>query len=134
MAKKKRRCRKKRTRRLVHECLEQRRLLAGDMAASWQNVANALDINGDGDVTPLDALILVTEFNRNGPGPLDSPSADGSWPVSHVDVDGDGALTVQDFDAVFTHLNGLTQLPDGPRGGAASRPAVVDEVCTRSVH
>ena len=58
MAKKKRRCRKKRTRRLVHECLEQRRLLAGDVAASWQNVANAFDINSD-PKCPLIVMALL---------------------------------------------------------------------------
>ncbi len=119
MAKKKRRSRKKRTRRLMHERLEQRRLLASDIAASWQNVANPLDINADGLVTPLDALALGMEWGSNGPGPLGSPSAEADRPTSYVDVDGDGALTAQDFDAVFTHLNGLSEPGDGVLDGAA---------------
>jgi len=60
----------------MHERLEQRQLLAGDMAASWQNAASPMDVNNDEVVSPLDVLALATEWGRTGPRPLDTASAD----------------------------------------------------------
>jgi len=45
----------------MHERLEQRQLLAGDMAASWQNAANPMDVNNDENVTPLDSLLIANQ-------------------------------------------------------------------------
>jgi len=53
----------------VHETLERRHLLAGDMVASWQNAANPMDVNNDEVVSPLDALAFATGWDRTGPGP-----------------------------------------------------------------
>ena len=32
----------------------------------YTNIANALDTNADGDVSPLDALVVINSLNRNG--------------------------------------------------------------------
>jgi len=117
MAKKKRRSRKKRTRRLAHERLEQRRLLAGDVAASWQNVANPLDVNNDENVTPLDALLIANQLIERGSHGLD-PSGDANRPRLSVDVDGDGALTREDFESVAAHLNDPARRVHGARDDA----------------
>ena len=39
---------------------------------SWHNSANPLDVNGDGIVTPLDALIVINHLNAQGAGALGS--------------------------------------------------------------
>ena len=36
----------------------------------WQNTDSPLDVNDDGDVTPLDALIVFNYLNGAGPGPV----------------------------------------------------------------
>ena len=95
----------------MHETLEQRQLLAGDMVASWQNAANPMDVNNDEVVTPLDSLLIANQLIQNGAHSLD-PSADADLPMMYVDVDDDGALTEQDFDAVVQYLNGQTQSAD----------------------
>jgi len=95
----------------MHERLEQRQLLAGDMAASWQNAANPMDVNDDGNVTPLDSLLIANQLIQNGAHSLD-PSADADLPMMYVDVDGDGALTEQDFDALVTYLDNEMQSSD----------------------
>jgi len=102
---------------ITHERLEQRRLLAGDMAASWQNVANPLDVNNDENVTPLDALLIANQLIERGSHGLD-PSGDANRPRLSVDVDGDGALTGQDFQAVVADLNARARQAGGARDDA----------------
>lgn len=62
------------------------------------------DVDGDGQVKPLDALILINEINARtdaGTSP-DQPLPPGS---SHMDVTGDGRLTPLDVLRVINYLN-----------------------------
>ena len=43
--------------------------------SGWQNQANNLDVNNDGKVAPLDALIIINRLNAGGGGPLPQPSS-----------------------------------------------------------
>ncbi|MGE0756179.1 MAG: DVUA0089 family protein, partial [Pirellulaceae bacterium] len=58
----------------------------------WTNPSNAMDVNADGSVSPIDVLSIVNRLNREGPGPLPDPVA-GSAPPPYVDANGDGQLT-----------------------------------------
>lgn len=56
------------------------------------------DINGDGRVTPLDALLVINELNRISRGTVSTAS-------SHGDTDGNGLLTALDALLVINYLN-----------------------------
>jgi hypothetical protein len=67
-------------------------------ASDSQNALIAEDVNQDGVVTPIDALIVINELNKNGPRPVEA--------VSHtVDVNGDGYVTPLDSLVVINELN-----------------------------
>ncbi len=96
------------------ELLEGRVLLAGDTAAAvapWHNALNALDVNHDNRVSPIDALLVINDLTAHGshtvPGPVASmaalPSASpaattssSTSPSSFLDVNGDNRITPLD--------------------------------------
>ncbi len=76
----------------------------------WHNTSNPLDTNGDGLVSPIDALRVINELNRAGARLLSSetvvrqisaPAADAVM----VDTTGDGFLSPIDALRVIRHLN-----------------------------
>jgi VCBS repeat-containing protein len=100
------------------EPLEQRRLLAAGFAG-WQNVLMPADVNNDGVVAPVDALLVVHELHKTGSRCLDSPvlptalargavseaTAEGERPGrAYVDVNGDGYLSHIDALLVVNEL------------------------------
>jgi PhoPQ-activated pathogenicity-related protein len=93
-----------RVRRLRVESLEQRRVLSA--AAPWHNDAAPLDVNNDGWLYPLDALIVINRLLQLGVGPLEEPSA---TPENYYDTSGDNMLTPLDLVRVF---NGILKPPD----------------------
>jgi hypothetical protein len=75
-------------------------MMAADIpltGAAWQNAANPVDVNNDGYVTPLDAVVIIGDLRNNGSRVLPQ-SRGGSAP--YLDVDGDQALSATDFDWV----------------------------------
>ncbi len=70
--------------------------------ASWVNPVNALDVNGDGIITPLDALAIINYLNLNGSGTL--PAAP-TGAHSFFDANGDGNITPIDALQVINFLN-----------------------------
>jgi hypothetical protein len=70
----------------------------------WQNPHNPFDVNGDGVVTGLDALILINHLNKNGPHGLPAPE-DGNSPPPYLDVNGDNQLTALDALQTINVLN-----------------------------
>ncbi|RMF44851.1 MAG: hypothetical protein D6753_01530 [Planctomycetota bacterium] len=77
-----------------------------------QNPQNPLDVNGDGIVTPLDALILINDLNRNPSGDLPAGGAGGEGSPIKPDVNGDGILSPLDVLIIINDLNNA-------RGGAS---------------
>jgi len=75
------------------------------------NPDNALDMTGDGYVSPLDVLAIVSELSRIG-------SLATSATEYFCDVTGDGQATPLDVLTVISHLN------TGPSGSAAGEPVV----------
>ncbi len=100
-----------RKRRLLVEMLEQRRLFNVD----WRNPVDAIDIDNDGTISPLDALVDINYINANGSGPL-STKRGASLPF--YDVDGDQSVSPLDVLNVINYLNangngqrGLREIP-----------------------
>ena len=83
---------------------------------TWQNPFQVEDVNGDGSVSPVDALLVINGLNTDGPRilpPVDPQRA------AFLDSSGDGALSPIDALLVINLLNegsspeGERQ-PDGP--------------------
>jgi len=96
---------------------------AGAWSVGGTNPDRAQDVNGDGFVTPLDALLLINELNKTGPRPAAVSPAQGPY----LDVTRDGALTPNDALMVVNFLN----LQAATAGGEAPEwDAVVAEIAS----
>ena len=73
--------------------------------ASWQNFENHYDINADGQLTPVDVLLLINEINLNGSRPLERPSILTSLPAPYLDPTGDSFLAPVDVLVVINEIN-----------------------------
>ncbi|MFV2066909.1 MAG: malectin domain-containing carbohydrate-binding protein, partial [Pirellulales bacterium] len=70
------------------------------------NYVNALDVNGDDRVTPLDALNVINLLNQGGGGPLAAPPA-GMMPSLRTTIFGGGMETPSNLvPASFVDTNG----------------------------
>lgn len=91
------------------------------------NLSNRFDVNNDGFVSPIDALILVNLMNQGQGGSLGGNNGGGSAEGEngekyYVDVDGDGFLTPLDALSVVNELNG--RAGSGGEGEGAGTPVV----------
>ncbi len=68
------------------------------------NDKNPYDVDGDGELTPLDPLLIINHINNKGIGPIEEP-AEGEGPVPDLDVDGDGQVTPIDILILINKLN-----------------------------
>jgi hypothetical protein len=84
----------------------------------WQNHDNPLDVDGNGLVIPLDALIIVNRINTVGIQKLPPPTANQS-PPSYYDTDGDGESAPLDALLVINYLNSPSNAASG-EGESAS--------------
>ncbi len=85
----------------------------------WQNKHWALDVNDDGSVTALDALVVINHMNRNGIGSADTPPPVGS--ATFVDVNGDRFITPLDVLIIINFLNQVQGTPN-ESGSAEGEP------------
>jgi len=69
----------------------------------FQNAANPFDVNGDGNISPIDPLILINYINANGQGPIPA----GRVRPPYLDVNGDSNATAEDVIMVVNRLNTL---------------------------
>jgi|GEM_PF-3647943 len=77
---------------------------------SMHNLVEPSDVNGDNELTPLDALIVINWLNRNGPAAISSialpPAGQGlSARTSFFDTNNDGYLSPIDALIVVNRLN-----------------------------
>ena len=87
-------------------------------AVSWQNPANAVDVNGDGLVTPLDVLIVINYINLQAAATsLPSPP---TAPPPYYDVSGDGQCTSLDVLTVIAYINNRVSGASGEAAGIGS--------------
>ncbi len=70
----------------------------------WRNPSNPYDVNGDGVVSGLDALILINHLNKHGPHGLPPPK-EGSTPPPFYDVNGDNKISALDALQTINALN-----------------------------
>jgi hypothetical protein len=68
----------------------------------YQNPVNPLDVNHDGHVTAIDALIIINELNANGTHALAPPTG---TPTYYFDVNGDNLVSPLDALLVINALN-----------------------------
>ncbi len=94
----------------------------------YQNPIEPRDVNGDGKITPLDALILINRLNSAGPGPLGGDGARGGSGEGPIwfDVNGDGVLSPLDVLIIINWLNRrrLVAIAEQPAEGEAAPPVV----------
>ena len=76
----------------------------------WQNPRNPLDVNDDGFVTAIDALLVINALNTGFQLPPQLP--DPFIPVQYLDVNGNGSVTPIDALLVINELN----RPRNPEG------------------
>lgn len=91
---------------------------------TWQNPRNPLDVNDDGHVLPLDALVLINDINARGTRPLPIPPVSPVVPPPYLDVSGNGDLGPQDVLMVINFLNASTA--GGAGEGEAAEAAGAD--------
>jgi hypothetical protein len=70
----------------------------------WTNKRNAVDINDDGFVSPLDALSVINELNRSGSRALDTKGPQ-TEPYLYYDVNADGFISPLDVLLVINYIN-----------------------------
>jgi len=89
----------------------------------WQNRTSNFDVNADGRVTALDALLVINALNSTatGRGPLSVPRELEQLNLFYVDTSGDNALSP--LDALLV-INKLTA--DRGEGEAAALPAKIE--------
>jgi hypothetical protein len=72
----------------------------------WRNNAHPLDVNGDGYVVPLDALLLINYLNLHEASELPTLGP-GEVPPSFLDVNGDDWIAPIDVLCIINYLNSL---------------------------
>ncbi len=93
-----------RRRPCAFEQLESRHLMAGDLLdSSWHNLREPTDVNGDGTVSPLDALLVIGELNSSHrvEGRLTMPATSTDY---FLDVDDNGYVAPLDALCVLNDL------------------------------
>lgn len=105
---------------LFAEQLEGRALMAADvMVSDFWNASRPADVNADGAVAPLDALLIVNELNSYGTRSVMGPQAGGGGGEGespsvnryYRDVNNDGMISPLDALIVFNELNGEGESP-----------------------
>ena len=80
-------------------------------ANPWQCPVFPQDVNHDGLITPLDALIVINFLNANGPRTLPVPPTAALAPPPYLDCTGDREVTAQDALLVINYLNAQGSRP-----------------------
>jgi len=91
----------------------------------FQNPVLAADVNKSGQVTPIDALIVINYINSNvdpglGYAPLPPDPTPPATPEFYYDVNGDGRVSAQDVLIIVNILNSAAQ--SGAEGEDAMLP------------
>ncbi|WP_417734576.1 tandem-95 repeat protein [Rosistilla oblonga] len=77
--------------------------------SAGQNTLNIRDVNDSGEVSPIDALIIINHLNRNTENDVDALVDNGTISISDgpfMDVNGDGSITPLDALTIINYLNG----------------------------
>jgi hypothetical protein len=88
------------------------------VGSGWQNPTDPLDVNNDGQITPLDALLIINELNQ----PQYRDPLTGEMPLppavipAYFDVNADGFVVPTDALLVINRLNNPPAEPETPEG------------------
>ena len=83
------------------------RVFVVEAAFPWRNPVDALDVDGDGTIVPLDALLMINRLNSPASWILQMPSS-AEAPPPFYDPTKDNNCTPQDVLWVLNFLNGQT--------------------------
>ena len=82
-----------------------------------------LDVNGDGSISPLDALLVFNELNNMGGHPMSAPMTGPEGQIWMLDTSGDEYLSALDALLIFNHLNAAQDAQNAqPEGDSAAAP------------
>ncbi len=90
--------RRQNSRRLIIEVMEDRRLLNVD----WRNPVDSIDVNSNGSISPLDALLVINRLNSGQSRTLPNQHDPAS---PFFDTSGDGQVSPIDALLVINQLN-----------------------------
>jgi len=74
--------------------------------AAQHHAAHPLDVDANGEITPLDVLIVINALNADGSHAIGGGASEGT--AVFTDVDGDGFLTPRDALVLINHLNSMS--------------------------
>lgn len=97
-------------------------LIVEDNDSPWHNYGNINDVNGDGRVTSIDALLIINELNAGRSGSLAGRAVE--FPPLYFDANNDGNVTA--IDALFV-INALNTIAAGEGEADADNAASSDE-------
>ena len=90
----------------------------------WQSAVSPVDVDGNGEVTALDALVIINELNmrlQSNPVSGELPAVSSEFgPTYFLDVDGDGKVLPIDALIVINELNRQADAPQTPGGDGES--------------
>jgi hypothetical protein len=93
-------------------------------APAWQNPENALDVNRDGRISSLDALMIVNQLNLQQTSQLAVPRTLQQQALPDFDTNGDDRITAFDALLIINYLNSRnnsgTSGAEGESDGAAT--------------
>lgn len=81
----------------------------------WQNPLIHMDVNADGHVSPIDALLIINDLNFRGTRQLPNPPMPPLEPPPYIDASGDGFVSPHDALLIINYLNS----PQGEGEGEA---------------
>jgi hypothetical protein len=89
------------------------------------NPNNPLDVNNDGQITAIDALLVVNELNEHGSHAVDTS---GFHTAPFRDVDRDNVISPHDALLVINHLNAAAASLTGGEGEADAHAALFSQL------
>ena len=93
----------------------------------WSNPKLPLDVDRDGQISPIDALLLIDEINKVGPRRLVGSPDSVSF---YIDPDNDGFLTPLDVLALVSWLNRLSGAGSGESNSDGPTESFLDSLAT----
>jgi hypothetical protein len=98
----------------------------------WQNFVNNKDVDGNGAVLLLDALLVINEINLNGARLLPDPTGQFS-PPPFYDVSGDHYITAVDVLVIFNYLTAEAEAEGEPAAWLGVQPAWIPDLPARKM-
>lgn len=97
---------------------------------TWQNPLEPMDIDGNGQVEAVDALLVVNHINSNGPAELPIPRSVTGGFGPFLDPSGDNMVTPMDVMLVinFINIEGGAVEAEGESAGQRPMPKVFEAV------